>query len=249
MALVLVDLDGTMYDRGVAVPGAAPAVLSLRRSGHVVRYFTNTDSQSEASMLTRVRERGVPAGPGDVFTPVLAARRVLAAAAEPRALLLANDRVRGDLAPYCATDGDRITHVVIGDCHEELTYGLLDAAFRAVRAGAELIALQLGRYSRGVDGDHLDTGAIVAAVEYAAETRARLLGKPSVEFLRLAAGDADEVWVVGDDRTTDIAMANEAGARSVQVRTGKYADQRDRGDLPRAAHVIASVAELPELLT
>nr|BFE75642.1 hypothetical protein GCM10020092_089430 [Actinoplanes digitatis] len=55
--------------------------------------------------------------------------------------------------------------------------------------------------------------------------------------------------MVGDDRTTDIEMANAADAISVQVRTGKYADQRDNDALARAAHVIDSVADLPELIS
>ncbi|GAA2574489.1 TIGR01458 family HAD-type hydrolase [Winogradskya consettensis] len=247
MRLVLLDLDGTMYDREAPVAGAAEAVEALRAGGFAVRFFTNTDSQSAASMLARARARGVPAAPGDVFTPVTAAQRYLGESA--RVLLLANAAVRGDLAASCTLTSADVTHVIIGDCHEILTFDLLDAAFRAVRAGAELIALQRGRYTRNADGDHLDTGAVVAAVEYAAEVEARLLGKPSVDFLRLAAGDATDVWVVGDDRSTDIAMANAGGARSVQVRTGKYADQRGRDDLPVPAYVIDSVVDLPALLS
>ncbi|MFI5935914.1 HAD-IIA family hydrolase [Actinoplanes sp. NPDC051494] len=250
MRLVLVDLDGTMYDRGAAVPGAAEAIEALRGRGDVVRFFTNTDSQSAEGLLARARARGVPAGPGDLFSPVTAAQRHLGATAGARVLLLGNDAVRGDLAAHCVLTDRDSTHVVVGDCHRDLTFELLDAAFRAVRGGAELIALQRGRYTRNADGDHLDTGAIVAAIEYAAEVEARLLGKPSPDFLRLAAGDMgdrDEIWVVGDDRATDIAMAVAAGARSVQVRTGKYADQRSRTDLPTPADVIDSVAELATL--
>jgi ribonucleotide monophosphatase NagD (HAD superfamily) len=148
------------------------------------------------------------------------------------------------------TGAPGVTHVVVGDCADRLGYPMLDAAFRAVRGGAELLALQRGRYYRGSDGDHLDTGAVVAAIEYAAETTARLLGKPSPDFVRLAANPVDmaDVIVVGDDRGTDVAMARATGARSVQVRTGKYEDQRERDDLPVADRVINSIADLPGLL-
>jgi ribonucleotide monophosphatase NagD (HAD superfamily) len=54
-----------------------------------------------------------------------------------------------------------------------------------------------------------------------------VLGKPSTDFFALAAGSLgvsiQECVVVGDDATTDIAGGREAGARTVQVRTGKYA--------------------------
>jgi ribonucleotide monophosphatase NagD (HAD superfamily) len=65
---------------------------------------------------------------------------------------------------------------------------VLDAAFRAVRGGAVLLALQASRYFRAQDGPHLDTGAVVAAVEYAAKAKATVLGKPSREFLDAAVG-------------------------------------------------------------
>ncbi|GID93465.1 HAD-IIA family hydrolase [Amorphoplanes digitatis] len=195
---------------------------------------------------------------GELFTPVTAAQRVLAAAPGCRVLVLADEPVRDELARHgrlvSLDEARSASHVVIGDCRQTLSYRHLDAAFRAVRAGAELMALQRGRYYRAADGDHVDTGAIVAAVEYAAERPARVLGKPSRDFLRLAdqsAGGAaaGRLWVVGDDRTTDIEMANAADAISVQVRTGKYADQRDNDALARAAHVIDSVADLPELIS
>ncbi|MFC3986958.1 HAD-IIA family hydrolase [Actinoplanes siamensis] len=244
--MILLDLDGTLRERGEVVPGAAQAIVELRRAGHTVRVFTNTDSRSEAALVQRVRRARIPVALGEVFTPVVAAKRLLTP--DSRVLVLADPEVRDDLAGHAPPAGDP-THVIVGDCRQTLDYPGLDAAFRAVRNGAELLALQRGRYFRAADGDHLDTGAVVAAIEYASGRSARVLGKPSPDFFRLAAAaPAGRVWVVGDDRTTDILMANEAGATSVQVRTGKYADQRAAGDLPRPVHVIDSVADLPALL-
>ncbi len=54
--------------------------------------------------------------------------------------------------------------------------------------------------------------------------------------------------VVGDDTTTDIAMARSVGACAVQVRTGKFADQVHQGVALDADYLIDSVAELPDLL-
>jgi ribonucleotide monophosphatase NagD (HAD superfamily) len=54
--------------------------------------------------------------------------------------------------------------------------------------------------------------------------------------------------VVGDDATTDIAGGRDAGLRTVQVRTGKYSDQRAEGLTGGADHTIDSVTDLPALL-
>lgn len=50
------------------------------------------------------------------------------------------------------------------------------------------------------------------------------------------------------DSTTDIAEGNAAGLRTVQVRTGKYADQRAEGLTGHAEHEIDSVADLPAVV-
>ena len=145
------------------------------------------------------------------------------------------------------------THVVVGDLSERLSYGLMDEAFRAVRSGAALIALQKGRFFL-VDGTaHLDTGAFVAALEYSAGVEALVVGKPSTSFLELAvastgtAPEPERIWVVGDDVTTDIRMGHDAGTRTVLVRTGKYAHQREPAGASVPEFVVDSIADLAHL--
>jgi HAD superfamily hydrolase (TIGR01458 family) len=256
--LLLIDLDGTLYDAGSAVPGAAEAMARLRADGHTVRFFTNTDSQSTSTLLARLHTLGFDVRAEELFTPVAAARGILQACPSPRALLLVTRPVAEELGTVCRAlptgQAAGASHVVIGDFRDDLSYAALDAAFRAVHDGATLLALQAGRYFRAADGPHLDTGALVAAVEYAAETTAVVLGKPSAQFLSAVIASAPghfpprATWVVGDDRATDVAMAVRAGLRSVQPRTGKHADQVGRQDLPAPEFVVDSVAALPGLL-
>ncbi len=51
------------------------------------------------------------------------------------------------------------TQVLVADARYGATYQDLDAAFRALRAGAELVATQVNRVAVRYDGEHLDTGA------------------------------------------------------------------------------------------
>jgi ribonucleotide monophosphatase NagD (HAD superfamily) len=147
-------------------------------------------------------------------------------------------------------DSAVVTHVVVGDVRSTLSYELLDAAFRALRAGAELVAMQKGRFYLDDAGPHIDTGAIVAALEFAAGVPATIVGKPSVAFLDLAARPfpPEQICVVGDDVLSDVRMGRDAGARTVLVRTGKYSLQRDVPDAPVPDHEIDSLAALPSLL-
>lgn len=246
---VLLDLEGTLYSKGQSIPGAIAAVLGLRDLGLGLRFLTNTDSKSGTQILEELACYGLPLHPEELFTPVVAAQSLLAAVPDARVYALVSEGLRGSISSIA--EKPPFTHVLVGDCRDTLNYSRLDEAFRALRSGAELVALQRGRYFKRTDGDHLDTGAVVAALEYAAALQAQVLGKPSPDFFGLAANglgvDVTECVVVGDDATTDIAGGRAMGALTVQVRTGKYADQQAEGHEP-AEHVIESVAALPALL-
>jgi HAD superfamily hydrolase (TIGR01458 family) len=247
---VLLDLDGTLYASGRAIEGAAQAVQRLRATGLVLRFLTNTDSRDASEIADAVGALGIPVAPEELFTPLEAARTLVTRQSGARALPLLAPRLAARLTG--PAESGPYSHVVVGDVREVLDYPLLDAAFRAVRAGAQLIALQRGRYFKRDDGDHLDTGAVVAALEYAAGVEARVVGKPSVDFFAGAAASAgvplSDCFVVGDDATTDVVGGRAAGARTVQVRTGKCADQVREGLPMEADAVVDSVSQLPDLL-
>jgi|GEM_PF-1830388 len=206
--LVLCDMDGTLYERGELIRGAAQAVASLR-SIATVRFMTNTDSTPTRTVARHLEKLGIwPVDVAEVFTPVAAASKRLAGL--DRAVLMVNHGVAAELGkvvrPAIARGGPT-SAVVVGDVTKVLDYDLLDRAFDAIRRGAHLLALQRGRYFLAADGDHIDTGAVVAALEFATGVTAQALGKPSVDFVELAiasAGGRDRfrrIIVVGDDRS------------------------------------------------
>jgi len=248
---VLLDLEGTLFARGKALPCAAVAVSALREQGLGVRFMTNIDSRSPAEVASKLAGCGLDVPVAELFTPVSAAQAFFASVSGPRVATLISNVLQDEFANLVRTEP--YTHVLVGDCRDVLDYARLDAAFRALRAGAELLALQRGRYFLGPDGDHLDTGAVVVGLEYSAGVKARVLGKPSMDFFALAARSLgvpiQQCVVVGDDATTDILGGRNAGAHTVQVRTGKYADQQIEGIAGVADKTIDSVADLPALLT
>jgi HAD superfamily hydrolase (TIGR01458 family) len=231
--LVLLDLDGTVYEGTRAVPGAAEAVGRLRRAGVEVRFLTNTDSVPPGALVERLAGMGVEVAAGEILTPVALAQRLFHGKHDARVLALAAPEVRAVLGDALAEPGERPTHVLVCDPSFGATYDDLDAAFQAVRAGAELVASQLNRVARRDDGEHLDTGGFVRLLEYAAGVRARVLGKPSPEFFRLAleaAGvEPERALVVGDDLESDVGGAGAVGVRAVLVRTGKGANPGQGG--------------------
>jgi ribonucleotide monophosphatase NagD (HAD superfamily) len=132
--------------------------------------------------------------------------------------------------------------------------------------GARLVALHKNRYWNAGDGDLLDAGAFVAALEYASGREAVLVGKPNPAFFHAAAIELgvprERIVVVGDDLESDIQGARAAGCRAVAVRTGKLGKSGtlgkpgaetgiDLGALPENLApdaVLDSIADLPRWL-
>ncbi|MEO8029694.1 MAG: HAD-IIA family hydrolase [Gemmatimonadota bacterium] len=144
--------------------------------------------------------------------------------------------------------------VLIGDLGPQWSFDLMQSAFEALNAGARFLALSRDRYFQSAGGLRLDAGAFVTGLEYATGRTADIMGKPSMPYYHqalasLGAGwDPADVVMVGDDLWSDIQGAQRAGCQGWLVRTGKFREEtlRDSGIVPD--RIIASAAELMELL-
>lgn len=248
----LLDIQGTLLGPDAApVPGAAHAVSRLRGLGLKVRFVTNIDSVPVRVITRRLTAAGIEASDAEVFSPVSAARRFLARQERARCHLLLPPAIEGEFAEFRA-NGDGADWVVVGDCREGFTYERLNAAFGHIRDGAEILALQKGRWFASPSGPALDTGAFVAALEYAADRSAHVVGKPSTELLKMAlqdvCSDPYDAVMVGDDVLSDVTGAHAVGMRSVLVRTGKFAlSDVERSEI-KPDLLLDSIADLPDAL-
>ena len=248
---VLFDLEGTLYEAGRAIPGAAAALAALDRRGIPCRFVTNTTSRPRRALAAELAAMGLPADPERIFTAPRAGRDLLLARGWRRAHLLVTDAVREDFDGIAAED-TAPDAVVLGDLGEETTYAALNRAFRLLLADVPLVTLARNRYYRGADGLRLDQGAFCAALEYATGRPALLAGKPAPEFfaaaLRSLGVRPEEAVVVGDDLDADVRGGIAAGLRGVLVRTGKFRpEELERPGAPPDA-AVDSVADFPALL-
>lgn len=237
---VLLDLSGVIYVGSQVVPGAIEAIARLRGAGLGMRFLTNTTRTPKRAILERLRRMGLEIAADEVFTPAEAARRWLAAHERSPHLLIHPDLAE-DFRGLPAHDARA---VVIGDAGEAFTFEALNSAFRALMGGAEFLALATNRTFRDDDGEiSLDAGAFVAALEFSAQRRATVLGKPSPDFFGAALASMGcapgEAVMVGDDAEMDVSGALAAGlAHGLLVRTGKYAAGDETGVDPRPSAVV-----------
>ena len=132
------------------------------------------------------------------------------------------------------------------------SYLNLNRACLELLAGAELYCLHKNRWWQTTVGPRLDSGALVAGLEYAAGIEAIVLGKPSPAYFGAAIeeldADANMTWMVGDDIDGDIVGAQGVGMRTVLVRTGKFRPDELEQARVLPDGIVSSIAHLPEWL-
>jgi HAD superfamily hydrolase (TIGR01458 family) len=249
---LLIDLDGVLYVEDEPVPGAVDAVRALRAAGLGLRFVTNTTSRSRGHTLEKLDRLGFGVAAEELITPAALAVGHCRAEGRTRVALLMHDEVKADLAEL-EEAADEVEAVIVGDLGERFDYAVLNQAFRHLLAGAQLVALQRNRYWLRADGLSLDVGPFVAALEYAADVEAVVVGKPAPAFFRLAVeqlgAEPGATAMVGDDVESDIGGALDAGLQAILVRTGKYREEAVRASGVEPTATAGSIADVPALLS
>jgi HAD superfamily hydrolase (TIGR01458 family) len=247
---VLLDIDGVLYVGGEAVEGGRETVAWLRDNDIPFRCVSNTTSRSRTSIAEKLQGYGYDIDDKLIFNPPLAAIHHIAG---KKTFLLTRGDVREDFeAAGIPLVEDGAEAVVIGDAGDGFSYAAMNRAFRMVLDGAAIVALEKDRYWMGEDGLMLSAGPFVAALEYATERSATVVGKPSPAFFSLALADMgvppEQALMVGDDIRTDIGGAQAIGMKTALVMTGKFRKDTLDSSPYRPDHLIASVADLIAVL-
>lgn len=262
------DIDGTLmladpHGKGyAALPGAKKVVSNLNAAGIPIVAFTNGTLHTPAEYQAILASIGMEFAVDSVMTPASVAADYFVKRDIRRVLVLG---IEGAIRPLEEAGLD----IVLPDGNLEGVQAVLvawypgfrltdlDAACRAVWAGAALFTVSKAPFFAARDGRMLGiSGAIVAMVTSVTGRRATVLGKPSIQGVKMACARMglrpSDIAVVGDDPELEISMARRAGATAVAVLTGVGRHEAFLA-LPktRAAHLILeSVADLqiPNLL-
>ncbi len=236
-----------------AIPGAADAVRRLRER-HRLRFVTNSTTKSRAQLGDALRAMGIELEDEELQTTGAVASRVLAG---KRVLALTMPGILDDLDGLKLV-GMNVDAVLLGGADEGeetgrvFSYLNLNRAFHELEAGADLYCLHKNKWWQTGDGPRLDAGAFVAGLEYAADTEATVLGKPSASFFAAALealdGEPAMTWMVGDDLEGDIVGAHKYGMKTLLVRTGKFRPDRVERSSVQPDGIVSSIAQLPDWL-
>lgn len=262
------DIDGTLAlaDKRLsgyqALPGASELLALLRKRGLPYVGFTNGSTKTPRQLSQALTQIGIDLDEQHTMTPVSVAIDLFQRKRYKRLLVLGGEGVWKPLleagfdvvrSPERADDAEA---VLIG-WHPEFGFGDLDAACRAVWAGAAFYTVSKAAVVASREGRTLGiSGALAAAVGSVTGKKAIVVGKPSARALVCASGRLGgvkpaQMAIVGDDISLENAMALRGGALSVGVHTGlSSAEDFERLPLGSRPHLsLSGVDRLLEILT
>ena len=255
------DVDGTLVhragDTAHVVPGARELLERIRDSGRPFVLFTNGSHVPPPAFASGLRDVGLPVEDDQMLTPLCSVQAYLERGHRDATVLpFATDSAREYLAEaglrlVRPDEAEKADAVFVGHVdHADLPE--LEAAARAVIAGARLLTGSYVAAYAGANGPILSRGAMVtAAIAKASGARPTIVGKPSqaaVRAVRNALGvPTEEIAVIGDDLFMDVALGHLGGSKTVLVRSGISATiDLDRVPEKRRPH--ATVTGAAELL-
>ena len=247
----LIDIDGVLTIDNQRVDGAVEAINFLQDRKIPFLLVTNTTRQSRITIWHHLKRIGFPIEETDIITAPIAAAGWLKSRGIVSVNLFLSGSAVNDFKDFKITAFNP-EYVVVGDLGPDLTFDKLNNAFRLIMNGAKILALQKNRFWQTGEGLTIDAGAMVAALEYATNKRATIIGKPRKEFFLQGAGKlkipAQELAMVGDDLETDIEGGQNAGLFGIAVKTGKFREEFLQQSKIKPGAIIDSIAELPEFI-
>lgn len=251
-ALILFDLDGTLYIGDQAIDGAQACISDLRQQGFLLRFITNTTTKSHHQLMVQLHQMGFSIQDNELISAPIAAalelQRIQQDTKRPlRIWPLVAAAIKADFSAF-AWDEDTPDYIVLGDIGNAWDLLLINRLFNAMHKGAELIALHKNRHWQTAEGLQADIGFFVAGLEYVSHKTARIMGKPNRDFFQLiidsAGVAAADTLMVGDDIDSDVGGAQAVGMMGCLVKTGKYRQTYCDQSAIKPAWVLDSVKDL-----
>ncbi len=249
---LLIDVDGVLHVDGEAIPGAGEALASFRAAGVSVRLLTNGTMRTRADLSSRLAAMDIAVPAEEILTAVTATAEYLRSRHPDEPVhLLVSGRIQDEFNGIALTDDEATARVVVvGGASDSFSFAALNRAYRMLRNGAQLVAMHKSVHWLTSAGMTLDSGPFIHGLEWATGTEAVIVGKPSPHFFQAgfdALGlPAEQVAMIGDDPSQDVAAAMALGATGVLVATGLGALEPPVATAPDIA--LSSIAELPRWL-
>ena len=248
----IIDLDGTVYTGQQDIDGAINGLRKLQQQGIPFLFLSNRGNYSRAMCKDKLAAMGIEvAAEQIVLSSTVTARYLREHYPQDAIWPLGDPGLAEELRSHGLMIADKPEQAkwLVITLHESLTYEDLNKAFRAVRAGAQIIATNEDRMFPTEAGDCIDVAGMIGAIVYSTGVevtkvmgkRLQIMADTALSILGLPAA---ECMVVGDSLASDVLLGKLHGMSTALVLTGSATrDDVERSEV-RPDLVVESLAAL-----
>jgi arabinose operon protein AraL len=222
------DLDGTIYRGEHLIPKADETINHLKLLGKKIVFVSNKTTGTVKDYYRLLKNWGLNIEANEIINSSLVAKNYLTRNFNNATFFaigensFINEIEKSGLK--FSSDPKKIK-ILLVTLDRTLNYEKLETAAHALENGAKFFAANIDDTCPVDDGEVLDAGSTISALEKRTHRKLELhFGKPSSymfeEIKSRLNSDLSSILLVGDRLETDIAMGNKFGVDTAHVSTG-----------------------------
>ena len=222
------DLDGTIYRGEHLIPNADKTVNFIKSSGKETIFISNKTTGSVKDYFEFLHSKGLKINEDEIVNSTIVLKKYLSENFPGRRFFAIGEEIfikEIESSGLAYSDVPEEIDLLLITLDRTLNYQKLETAAKALDNGARFFAANIDDTCPVDDGEVLDAGSTISALEKRTHKKLELhFGKPSVfmyeEIKCRLKVDLKNVLLVGDRLETDIALGNNFGIDTALVSTG-----------------------------
>jgi len=221
------DLDGTIYRGSNIIPDADKTINHLKRLGKRIVFISNKTTGSVKDYFNFLKGQGLEIELNEIINSTIVLSKYLNKNHFGKNFYAIGEKTFIDEIVSVGlnySDNPEEIDILLVTLDRTLNYEKLEIAARSLEKGARFFAANIDDTCPVDNGEVLDAGATISALEQRSHRKLEInFGKPS-EFMmnevKEKIGDLTKALLIGDRLETDIAMGNSFGLDTALVLSG-----------------------------
>ncbi len=249
------DLDGTIYTENKLIVNADKTINLIKKMGKKVVFISNKTTGSSSEYYLLLKSFNINVEPEEIINASFVIKKYLKTNYPGKYFFAIGEQKFIDeienVGLIYSLDPN-LVDIVIVTLDRTLNFDKIELAAHALEKGAHFFAANIDNTCPVLDGEIIDAGVTISALEKRTHKKLELhFGKPSgfmFDEIKLKLNtDNSRILLIGDRLETDIAMGNIFGIDTALVQTGIKNIMNGNVDI-KPTYEISSVASILDCL-
>jgi len=222
------DLDGTIYRGNNIIPGADKTINTLKKLGKKIVFISNKTTGSVKDYFEFLTAKGLEIEPDEIINSTIVLSKYLNRNHNGEQFFAIGEKIFIDeiiSSGLIYSENPKEIDILLVTLDRTLNYDKLEIAARALEKSARFFAANIDDTCPVDNGEVLDAGATISALEKRTHRKLeKHFGKPSEfmmnEIKEKLGNHLSKTLLIGDRLETDIKMGNLFGLDTALVLTG-----------------------------